>query len=166
MHCNRLHNAALWGAVLWLGIACGGCTPIKAPAAGALRRAPLLRFFGHESCQTPALARTLGRLNSASLYVLHIAPFGREESGWATYAPKIEQEIGTRCAADTAGFADALARWQRRRGLTPSGVMTVATFAVMKDDWQARRPFVELRATGACPAPRRRSGRSQTFRRL
>jgi hypothetical protein len=168
MHSDTLHNAwpevrigdrrrfsaALWGAVLAIGLLLGGCTPIKNPPAGALHR-PLLHLFGHESCQSPALARTLGRLNSASLYVLHIAPFGREERGWATYAPKIEHEIGTRCAADSAGFADALARWQRRRGLAPSGVMTVATFAVMKDDWQARRPFVELRATGACPAPPR-----------
>jgi hypothetical protein len=162
MYCTTLHNAApplrivhqlILSAALLVVLMCGGCTPIKSPSAGELRRSPLLHIFGHETCQAPALAGTLGRLNSASLYVLHIAPFGREESGWATYAPEIEHEIGTRCAADTAGFADALARWQRRRGLSPSGVMTIATFAVMKDDWQARRPFVQLRATGACPPP-------------
>jgi hypothetical protein len=162
MRCTQLHNASRAGkiggrrvlsAMLSVGLLCAGCTPIKTPPDNGLHRPPLLHLFGHESCQAPPLARTLGRLNSASLYVLHIAPFGREESGWATYAPRIEQEIGTRCAADTAGFADALARWQRRRGLAPSGVMTVETFAVMKDDWQARRPFVQLRTQGACPPP-------------
>jgi D-alanyl-D-alanine carboxypeptidase len=161
MHHTRLHNAAAPGSIiprlvsaaLAAALICGGCTPMKPQSAGELHR-PLLHFLMRPSCQTPTLGRALARLNSASLYVLHIAPFGREETGWATYAPEIEHEIHTRCGADSAGFADALAAWQRRRGLTPTGVMTVATFEVMRDDWQARRPFVRLRASGgACPPP-------------
>ncbi len=113
----------------------------------------LLRLFHRESCDGPPLSGAIGKLNNGSLYLLHFAPFGRPEQGWATYAPAIEQEIGAGCPADTGGFADALGRWQRRRGLTSTGVMTEQTFNVMKSDWQDRRPFVILRAEGVCPAP-------------
>ena len=129
---------------------CGACTPPRQPVLG---RRPMFHFFHRETCSGPPLSRAIGRVNSASLYVLHLAPFGRPEQGWATYAPAVEAEIGTQCAADTGGFADALARWQRREKLPATGVMTVQTFEAMKLDWQNERPFVVLRHAGVCPAP-------------
>lgn len=91
--------------------------------------------------------------NARGLTGLVWAPFGRPERGWAQYAPRVSTEIGTRCPADTPGFAAALGSWQIRAGLTPTGVVDQATFARMKARWQGARPFVALSARGVCPAP-------------
>jgi D-alanyl-D-alanine carboxypeptidase len=91
--------------------------------------------------------------NAASEISLPLAPFGRPETGWAIYAPAIAREAHTACAADTRGFAAAVARWQFVHGLTPHGAVDPATFAAMKDIWQKRRPFVVLREAGVCPDP-------------
>lgn len=91
--------------------------------------------------------------NAASLENLEWAPFRRPEYGWAIYATRIAAEIGTRCAATTPGFAKALADWQGRHGLPPSGVVEPAGFAVMNSRWTLARPFVLATRDGACPAP-------------
>ena len=137
-------------SLLIAGLAISACSPGGPPAVA---HRPLFRIFHHQTCAGPPLARTIGRLNSASLYALHFAPFGRPEQGWATYAPAIEAEIGTPCPADSGGFADALERWQKAHRLPSTGVITDATFNVMKSEWQNRRPFVALHAAGVCPAP-------------
>jgi hypothetical protein len=93
------------------------------------------------------------RANTDSLTTLALTPFGRPETGWAIYAPAIAREAHTACAADTPGFARALARWQFVHGLTAHGAVDPATFAAMKDIWQKRRPFVVLREAGICPDP-------------
>ena len=143
-------------AATLFAIVCSACSPSPAPASihkpfFSLRR-PLFGFH-REQCDGPVLARAVERVNTASLYLLHFAPFGRPETGWATYAPAVEGEIGTSCAVNTGGFANALGRWQKRRGLSPTGIMTDQTFEVMKVDWQDRRPFVNVRAQGVCPTP-------------
>ncbi|MGI4876070.1 MAG: hypothetical protein ACRYG4_01130 [Janthinobacterium lividum] len=91
--------------------------------------------------------------NVASLDSLAWAPFGRPETGWRVYAPRIEAETGTSCAPTTTGFADRLAAWQVRHGLASTGQLDAATFAVMKTGWQQARPFVRLNARLNCPPP-------------
>ncbi len=103
---------------------------------------------GGQSPYSPA-----AKANAASEATLPLTPFGRPELGWAVYAPAIAREARTACAADTPGFAAALARWQFGRGLTPHGAVDAATFAAMNAAWQARRPFVAVRAEGVCPDP-------------
>jgi len=83
---------------------------------------------------------------------LAFAPFGRAETGWEIYAPLIAHEIGARCAGGSPAFARDLAAWQSAHGLRASGVIDEATFAAMKNLWQARRPFVTANRKG-CPAP-------------
>lgn len=93
--------------------------------------------------------------NSRTLHSLDWEPFGREV-GWETYAPMTQQEIGTRCAPSTPGFARALAAFQGRYGLPADGRFGPATFTVLKGVWQERRPFVMARVRGECPrAPER-----------
>jgi hypothetical protein len=104
-----------------------------------------------EPCDRPLAYRDAAAENAASLTTLAIAPFGRPETGWAVYAPKIAEELRATCAPDTPGFARALARWRGRHGLGHAGVLDDATFEVMKTAWQDRRPFVALRKAGACP---------------
>jgi zinc D-Ala-D-Ala carboxypeptidase len=90
--------------------------------------------------------------NLASLAGLRWAPFGRPEIGWRAYEPLAAREIGSLCPAESPGFAAALASWQSAHGLAGRGVMDGATLSLMRDLWQARRPFVAL-SRRACPAP-------------
>ncbi len=139
-----------------LVLTCSACgfLPASGPSRGPfLLLGRALFSLDRSPCDGPPLADAARLLNRASLYRLRFAPFGRPETGWATYAPAVEQEIDTRCSADTAGFAATLSRWQRRRGLEPSGVLTDQTFRVMKTVWQNRRPFITVRAAGVCPDP-------------
>ena len=94
--------------------------------------------------------------NARTLDSLEWEPFGRE-TGWETYVPMAQQEIGTSCAPTSPGFAAALAVFQARYGLEADGVFGPATFEVFKGVWQERRPFVMARVRGECPyAPERR----------
>ena len=97
--------------------------------------------------------REAARINAAGVAGLDLNLFGRPEHGWAIYAPTIQATVGAKAAPDTPGFAAAVARWKARQGLAPSGVVDPATLAALKADWQARRPFVALRAKGICPDP-------------
>lgn len=89
--------------------------------------------------------------NGASYATLAWSPFGRAETGWQVYYPRIAAETGTRCAPEAPGFAAAIATWQRAHGLRGTGVFEPATFAAMKSTWQGARPFVH--AHHVCPLP-------------
>ncbi len=79
------------------------------------------------------------------------SPFGRQESGWETYAPRIAHTIGTLCPADTPGFAQALARWQESRRLPADGVLKPEVFELIKGEWHRERPYIGVRSAGVCP---------------
>ena len=93
------------------------------------------------------------RANANSLETLAWAPFGRGETGWATYAPLIGREIRAACAPDTPAFAAALAAWAGDQRLPSDGAMTPSVFARLKSVIQMRRPFVRWSAQGVCPSP-------------
>jgi hypothetical protein len=107
--------------------------------------------WGNENCGE-ARFQHAAVVNAGNLYSLSFAPFHRPERGWLTYAPLIATEIGTRCSPTSAGFAAALAQWQRKRGMQPTGQVDPNTFAYMKAVWQDERPFV-LTSRSGCPAP-------------
>jgi len=88
--------------------------------------------------------------NAASLTAMPLNVFGRPETGWAFYEPLIAKEIDTDCAADTAGFGRALARWQSAHGQPASGILNIATLQRLKQIWQEQRPFV-LESRHHCP---------------
>ena len=106
--------------------------------------------WGQENCAEARYAHAAFE-NASSLHDLDWAPFRRPERGWNIYAELIAAEIGTRCGPTTPGFASALARWQKARGLEATGQVDAATFAFMKGVWQEQRPFV--RRSGGCPNP-------------
>jgi D-alanyl-D-alanine carboxypeptidase len=115
--------------------------------------------FRHEifpdgrDCGWPEPYDRAAQANAVSLNALPLDPFGKQETGWAIYAPQIAHAAGTACPADTPAFAFAVARWQLAHALIPHGAVDQPTFAAMKTGWQAKRPFVALRASGVCPAP-------------
>ena len=91
--------------------------------------------------------------NGQSVLNLEWTPFAAVETGWETYAPLIQQELATACSPGSPGFASALAAFQTRYELAPTGVFDAATFQVFKGVWQERRPFVMARVAGECPEP-------------
>ncbi len=88
-------------------------------------------------------------VNASSYATLAWSPFGRAETGWQIYYPRIAAATGTRCAPETPGFAAAIARWQHEHRIFESGVLNTGTFAAMKSMWQGARPWVH--ASRACP---------------
>ncbi len=104
------------------------------------------------ACLSPAPPGALAA-NAASLGTLAWAPFGRAETGWTVYVPKVAAEIATTCDVATPGFAAALGRWQGRHRLAATGVFDALTFAAMKAKWQGARPFVHIDGKTSCPPP-------------
>lgn len=103
------------------------------------------------ACVEPRAFQEAAYVNAGSLRGLAWEPYRREEIGWETYAPVVAKEIGTACPPDSAGFAAALAQWQRTRGLPADGLFNGVSFNVIKGLWQERRPFVMATRFGACP---------------
>ena len=122
-----------------------GCASLHAPA-GSL-------FGGKGACARPAAFTPAAMANTDSLDHLAWSPFGRPEQGWAIYTLRVQREIKSRCAAQTAGFAERLAAWQAAHALPASGVFDAPSFQLMKTAWQNARPYVVLRAAGVCPDP-------------
>lgn len=66
--------------------------------------------------------------------------FGRKpQRGWHLYIPLIQQVIETDENVASEGFATALARWQVKSGLAPSGVLDEESLYKMVSDWQDAR---------------------------
>ena len=63
----------------------------------------------------------------------------RQQRGWYLYTPLISRLIDTKHGPASTGFAAALARWQKRSGLAPSGVLDDETLYKIIAEWQSRR---------------------------
>ncbi|HKT52888.1 MAG TPA: D-alanyl-D-alanine carboxypeptidase family protein [Caulobacteraceae bacterium] len=126
---------------------------ISATLAAAPIAVPWGRPGDNSDCQGPAVFAPAALYNKAAMAWLPFSPFGRPETGWALYAPAIGREVGSACPADSAGFASAVAGWQKAHDLTANGALDETSFMAMKALWQARRPFVGIREAGICPDP-------------
>ncbi|MBO9500716.1 D-alanyl-D-alanine carboxypeptidase family protein [Brevundimonas sp. A19_0] len=109
--------------------------------------------LAQEDCNAGPGSRGIAVANGYSADWLMWQPFDQTERGWLTYLPLIQKEIGTRCAPDTPGFAQALATFQKRYDRVPNGLFDRGTFQVFKGVWQERRPFVMARVADICPEP-------------
>ncbi len=101
-------------------------------------------------CNSPGWAAA-AQANANALRQKVWTPFGRTEVGWETYAPLIQNEVGTACPPDSEGFAAAFAAWQDRKSLPADGVVDEADFQFVKAEVQTRRAVVNLAAQGICP---------------
>lgn len=127
---------------------------VLAGLAGAVAVMAAGAASAQNSCQTWVESHGGAAMaNAMSFHTLEWTPFNEVEYGWETYAPMIAREIGVTCAPQSADFAAALATWQARYNLPPTGVFDPATFQVFKGVWQERRPFVMARVRGECPEP-------------
>jgi D-alanyl-D-alanine carboxypeptidase len=64
---------------------------------------------------------------------------GKQQRGWYLYIPLIRHLLKTQNDVDTQGFVLALERWQKKSGLTPSGVLDKETLYSMISEWQRSR---------------------------
>ncbi|HEX8180137.1 MAG TPA: D-alanyl-D-alanine carboxypeptidase family protein [Pyrinomonadaceae bacterium] len=64
---------------------------------------------------------------------------GKEQHGWALYAPLIAHTLETEADGGSPDFAQALARWQRGAGLTANGVLFGDTLYKLVATWQSHR---------------------------
>jgi D-alanyl-D-alanine carboxypeptidase len=153
-------SAAAVVLLLLLVVRVTGCSPLvaKAPAPGeatqpgpiAAEQPPSTPQPVSTECRAPNW-REAAQANANSLVSLAWAPFGRGEIGWELYVPLIQSEIHTACPANSEGFADALATWQRANGRPADGVFAEPVFLGMKGVVQTRREFVRFTSAGACP---------------
>ncbi len=63
----------------------------------------------------------------------------KPQRGWQIYVPIIQQTIGTEKSAETPEFAVAVAAWQQKSGLAPTGKLDNETLLKMVAWWQSRR---------------------------
>lgn len=155
---------ALAGAAVVLGLVAlrvTSCAPVPAPkpavpataspAPAGPSASPAAPLPGEHTGGCAAGPAAAARANAVSLQNLAWSPFGRTETGWASYAPLIGRELHTACAPDTPAFAQAFAAWQAAHGLAADGAMSAAAFERMKGAIELRRPFVRLSAQRICP---------------
>ncbi len=122
--------------------------------ASAMASLPAGALAADPSCTRGA--QQAATVNAQSVKTLVVSPFGRPETGWKFYELLIANEVGTNCPAGSAGFADALARWQGGHTLEPTGIMNELTLDALKQTWQQRRPFVLATREGCPEAPEER----------
>ena len=128
----------------WLGIIAATALALGLPGAASAQESCVIRD-GVWADQAMA--------NAISLHSLEWSPFGATEWGWATYLPLLQRELDTPCDPTTPVFAAALAGFQARHGLVPTGLFDQPTFEVLRGVLQERRPFVMARVRNECPDP-------------
>ena len=63
----------------------------------------------------------------------------KQQHGWYLYTSLIKRWIDTKDDAGSKGFAVALARWQQKSGLVPSGVLDEESLYAIVAQWQGAR---------------------------
>ena len=64
---------------------------------------------------------------------------GKQQRGWYLYDALLAETLGTNHAPISAEFADAVSKWQKRRGLSASGVFDEKSWMGMVSYWQGNR---------------------------
>jgi LAS superfamily LD-carboxypeptidase LdcB len=64
---------------------------------------------------------------------------GKQQQGWYLYTPLVKHLISTEQDSDSVQFARAVARWQAKAALKPSGVIDEETLYAMIKTWQDAR---------------------------
>ena len=77
---------------------------------------------------------------NASLSTSLVWTFGaKQQTGWYLYTPLIKQLINAKQDSASVQFARAVARWQAKSALNPSGVIDEETLYAMIKTWQDAR---------------------------
>ena len=63
----------------------------------------------------------------------------KQQRGWYLYTPLISRMIGSKPDPASKDFASAVARWQKKSGVAPSGVLDDDSLYKMIAEWQGKR---------------------------
>ena len=64
---------------------------------------------------------------------------GKQQRGWYLYDALLAETLDTNDAPITADFAEAVTKWQKRRGLSASGMLDQNSWMAMVSHWQGNR---------------------------
>ena len=99
---------------------------------------PVVRDAGRQIDKPGGLASPVER-NAPLSTELNWTFGGKPQRGWYLYKPLISRLLNTKNDVASNGFASALARWQKKSGLMPSGVLDEQTLYAMIAVWQDAR---------------------------
>ena len=101
------------------------------------------RTRSHENTEAPvAIARVSGAAATRNAQLRHDLKWlfgGKTQRGWYLYVPLLNRLLDTSSDPASEQFAEALARWQRKSGVSPSGVLDDATLYKIIAGWQGQR---------------------------
>ena len=63
----------------------------------------------------------------------------KQQRGWYLYRPLLAEFLDTKSDPTTNGFASAMARWQKKSALEPTGVLDEESLYKIIAEWQSRR---------------------------
>lgn len=98
------------------------------------------------SRSTPAFA-TAATANAALRNELTWTFGGKQQRGWYLYDLLIGKTLNTLDDPGTSDFAAAIAKWQKRRGITADGVLNEDALMAMVSQWQGDRLKIRTSAT-------------------
>jgi hypothetical protein len=141
----RIHVAfilvAIAALVLSSALLTAGQSPGDKPAGDQSRVKPTVlvpKTTNDRVLATSAVAPAAAR--NAVLRSDLVWTFGKKEQhGWYLYTALIQRLIDTKDEPASKGFAIALARWQQKSGVPPSGVLDEDTLYAIVAEWQGRR---------------------------
>ncbi len=87
----------------------------------------------------PAISATATAKNAELENALEWDFGAKRQRGWYLYTPLIGHTIGTKADSETPEFARAVAVWQQKFGLAPTGMINRDTLYRMIEFWQSRR---------------------------
>jgi zinc D-Ala-D-Ala carboxypeptidase len=64
---------------------------------------------------------------------------GKQQRGWYLYDELLAQTLNTKDAPVTGDFAEAVTKWQKRRGLSIDGILDENSWMAMVSQWQGNR---------------------------
>ncbi|HEX8636605.1 MAG TPA: M15 family metallopeptidase [Pyrinomonadaceae bacterium] len=139
-----LSAGALFGAVLlsfaFVKLAIRGQNTLVFPAANAAESdRPTIAFVNKTDSTTTTAFNAAAIENSRLMNALGWTFGAKAQRGWQIYVPLIQHTIGTEKAPQTPEFAIAVAAWQQKFGLAPTGKIDAETLLKMVGWWQSRR---------------------------
>jgi D-alanyl-D-alanine carboxypeptidase len=99
----------------------------------------------------PAAPESAAAVNAASLSTLAWTPFGKPETGWEIYAPRIAARDQTTCAPGSNALRRRPGALAGRARAAEDRVFDPETFKAMLVRWHLARPFVKVNGEGICP---------------
>lgn len=106
-------------------------------AAGVSSNAPAVNVPVEVSIAAPHNAAA--KRNAVLMNELPWLFGSKQQKGWYLYKPLLSQFLDTKSDPTTNGFASAMARWQKKTGLEPSGVLDEESLYKIIAEWQGRR---------------------------